>query len=230
MLRVNAIGIMLLLMLPIGLFAHPGGLDKSGGHMNRKTNEYHKHRTVKNQDAQPANVAPNRSTPFSYSSSIQSPRPTQRTAPSQRYTGYVETTEQIRDGDTIRDAMVKIADFSDRGEVWPGIVITDDGVFSTLDIRIAGIDAPEMSPRGADRTEESKDRERQLARQARTMLRDLIMSRGGGRFTVTQPAHGKFAGRMLATVWIGGTNVGEALINSDLAKPYSGRGPRPSWD
>ena len=33
----------IILLLPIAAFAHPGSLDDSGGHYNRKTGEYHYH-------------------------------------------------------------------------------------------------------------------------------------------------------------------------------------------
>lgn len=32
--------------LVVVVFGHPGGLDRSGGHYNRKTGEYHVHRPV----------------------------------------------------------------------------------------------------------------------------------------------------------------------------------------
>lgn len=40
--RLVAIG--LLLLVPMGALAHGGGLDRNGGHYNRKTGVYHCHR------------------------------------------------------------------------------------------------------------------------------------------------------------------------------------------
>lgn len=41
----SRIGVMwLILLVPLLLYAHPGGLDANGGHVNRATGEYHCHR------------------------------------------------------------------------------------------------------------------------------------------------------------------------------------------
>lgn len=36
--------LLLFLSIPALVFAHPGGLDKQGGHFDRKTNTYHCHK------------------------------------------------------------------------------------------------------------------------------------------------------------------------------------------
>ena len=38
------IGLLLFLLIPAVVFAHPGGLDKQGGHFDRKANTYHCHK------------------------------------------------------------------------------------------------------------------------------------------------------------------------------------------
>ena len=60
----------------------------------------------------------------------------------------------------------------DRGEVWPGVFVTDAGVVIQTDLRLSGINTLERRPGkkwpdGTARSEASRDREKELARQAR---------------------------------------------------------------
>ena len=157
------------------------------------------------------------------------------------YQGQLDTPDQVYDGDTLSDVQVKIADFHERGEVWPGIFLTDEGVFSTFNLRLAHIDTPERRPRktwpdGTPRSEASRQREKDLAMQARALLTHLLLDAGGGQFIVTRPTLGKYAGRVVCEVWIEHPeqpgkllSVAQVLLDAKLAKPYEG-GTRPRWD
>lgn len=157
------------------------------------------------------------------------------------YQGQLDTPAQVYDGDTLSDVQVKIADFHERGEVWPGIFLTDEGVFSTFNLRLAHIDTPERRPRktwpdGTPRSEASRQREKDLAMQARALLTHLLLDAGGGQFIVTRPTLGKYAGRVVCEVWIEHPeqpgkllSVAQVLLDAKLAKPYEG-GTRPRWD
>ena len=130
-----------------------------------------------------------------------------------RYQGIITSDSQVYDGDSLRNVRVKIADFNSRGTVWPGIVITNNGIYSTSSIRIAGIDAPEM--RGGSAFEKMK------ALESRDALRRL-MKQNGGRFQIKNPRFGKWAGRVLAEVWVNGKNVSQAMLSAGKAKRYAG--------
>ena len=45
MMKTRLLGFLGMLLLAVSAFAHPGGLDASGCHHNRKTGEYHCHRS-----------------------------------------------------------------------------------------------------------------------------------------------------------------------------------------
>ena len=263
------VGLMLLLcigMQPVE--AHPGGLDSRGGHRNRKTGEYHKHRQVEAVETEEesaddvkatADEVINRVDSASTRSALTAevrrlrsriqeltrentelrkqlkgrnargrntrviPQPVSTIRP---YTGKLYRSSQVYDGDTLKDAHVKIADFNTRGEIWPGILITDDGVFSTLDLRLAGIDTPEKRTKN--------QREKALAMKAQAKLVDLMMGQANGHFFVKNPKLGKYAGRVVCEVWIrnprdgSALNVSQAMLDAKMAKPYAG-GKRPTW-
>lgn len=158
------------------------------------------------------------------------------------YRGTLKAEKNVYDGDTLTDAMVRVAGFNDRGEVWPGIFITDTGVVIQTDLRLAGIDTPERRPRktwpdGTARSEASRDREKELARQAQVFLSHLIFEVADNDFIVKNPVLGKYAGRVICEVWVPNPrvpgkllNVSQILLDADIAKPYDGKGPRPLWD
>ena len=161
-----------------------------------------------------------------------------------RYHAVLESPEQVYDGDTLSDIVIKIADFSERGEVWPEIFLTDEGVFTRFNLRLAGIDTPEKHPRktwpdGSPRSEASRDRERALAAKARTALIGMLTGPEQtfpAPFIVKDPQLGKYAGRIVAGVYLPDTHIpgalidiGQALIQLNLAKPYDG-GTKARWD
>jgi len=107
----------------------------------------------------------------------------------------------VRDGDTL---LV-------RAHIWPGQHVE---VF----VRIRGIDAPELKGRCS--------RERQLARAARSILKDLV---GEGRVRLFSVSGGKYFGRVLADVATEtGSDVQTKMLISGFVRPYRGR-KRQSW-
>jgi len=115
------------------------------------------------------------------------------------------TVVEVIDGDTL----------SVRAGIWIGQAIETR-------VRIAGIDAPEMT--GACR------RERALARAARAfVISRLGAASGPARVRLYDVRYGKYAGRVLARVeTAAGEDVGVALLVRGLARPYGG-GRRASW-
>ena len=88
-------------------------------------------------------------------------------------------------------------DSTDRGEVWPGIFVTDTGVVIQTDLRLAGIDTPERRPRktwpdGTARSEASRDRgEGTGTGRHRCFLSHLIFEVADNDFIVKNPVLGK---------------------------------------
>lgn len=119
-----------------------------------------------------------------------------------QFKGPVEArVVQVLDGDTF------LAD----AHVWPGQSVR-------VNIRIRGIDAPEMKSRCLA--------ERSAALEARAVLADLL---GGGRISISNIGGAKYYGRVLADVDTeGGEAVSEILLTLRLVRPYWG-GRRESW-
>ena len=150
------------------------------------------------------------------------------------YPVTIKSAEQVYDGDTIQDVMLKVSDDSTAyGEVWPGVYKRPDGIYVKFDLRINGIDTPEKRPSlksrdGTSRTKASRDAEKNMALQARLIVIDVLKT-NRNRFSVENPKLGKYAGRMVADVKVGEINLADYLLQSGLAKPYNG-GQKPSWD
>ncbi|WP_245444835.1 thermonuclease family protein [Pseudaminobacter soli (ex Li et al. 2025)] len=108
---------------------------------------------------------------------------------------------EVLDGDTF------VAD----AHVWPGQTIR-------MNIRIRGIDAPEMKSRCA--TEHS------AALEARDVLAELLQ---GGEVSISNIGSAKYYGRVLADVVTrDGEQVGPIMLHLGLARPYWG-GHRDGW-
>jgi len=108
---------------------------------------------------------------------------------------------QVRDGDTLRV----------RARIWVGQEIV-------VNVRVAGIDAPELRARCAT--------ERALARRARAFVAQAI---GAGAVRLSRIRNGQFAGRVLAAVETeDGTDLAAALMRAGLARAYGG-GRRAGW-
>lgn len=113
---------------------------------------------------------------------------------------FAEVTD-VLDGDTL----------SMRIQIWIGQEIITD-------VRIAGIDAPEL--RGQCTAE------RQKAIEAKQAVQNLLHN---NRAVLSDIKLEKYAGRVLATVKsTDGTLIAEHLVNAGLARPYDG-GKRGGW-
>jgi len=88
----------------------------------------------------------------------------------------------------------------------------------TVSVRLAGIDAPEMRGRC--------DAERANAHRARDFL---VRRLKGGGIALADIQYGKYAGRVVARLLDrDGADLGAALLEAGLARPYAGR-RRKSW-
>lgn len=88
-------------------------------------------------------------------------------------------------------------------------------------IRINGIDTPESTWRA------KCEKEKKLGLQAKKALEELISDRK--RIKIKNYKYGKYGGRIIADVIVGSVNAAERLIARELAKPYTGQGPKPNW-
>lgn len=108
---------------------------------------------------------------------------------------------RVLDGDT----------FLAEAHLWPGQELR-------VNVRIRGIDAPEMKSRCK--------MERAMAREAREALENLV---GGRLVLISNIAGAKYYGRVLADVHSGsGEALGPALLSLELVRSYSG-GRRDGW-
>ena len=98
----------------------------------------------------------------------------------------------------------------------PKTVIDGDTFY--VSVRLLGIDAPEEGNRA------KCDQERALAKRAEDRMKELLH----GRVTLDVRGVDPF-GRLLATVRLqDGRDVGQVLLDEDLARPYQ-EGQRPNW-
>ena len=114
--------------------------------------------------------------------------------------------EGVIDGDTLKV----------RAHIWLGQDVA-------VHVRLAGVDAPELSGACA--------REKALAERARSFLARRRTSAGDDGFSVRlrEVRYGKYAGRIVARVeTAAGLDLGAALLAAGLAQPYTG-GKRPAW-
>ena len=108
---------------------------------------------------------------------------------------------EVLDGDT----------FLAEALVWPGHTVR-------VNVRIRGIDAPEMKARC--------DGERAAAERAREALASLF---GGGPVAISNIASAKYYGRVLADVATpDGMQVARRMLDDQLVRPYGG-GRRSGW-
>ncbi len=116
------------------------------------------------------------------------------------------TVIEVVDGDTVKV----------RARIWLGQDLSTR-------VRLAGIDAPELSG--------GCTRERALAVRARMFLVDQLAAGDGGPVEVRllDVRYGKYARRVVARMeTAAAVDLGAALIAAGLARPYDG-GQRPSW-
>ncbi len=120
----------------------------------------------------------------------------------------VDEVVSFTDGDTIT---VTVND-------WPPII------GERIPVRIAGIQSPERRSR-CD-TEAEKERERELAADARIYLVERL--RGAETIELRQIERGSFY-RIIAEVWADGEDVGQEMLEEGYALPYvEGAGGR-TW-
>jgi len=153
------------------------------------------------------------------------------------YTVVMSEDSRVYDGDTIQDVAIELKTFPDatfKSEVlWPGILLKGENLYTIIDVRINGIDTPEKRPRKAGRTETSLAREKAAALVAQEALSDLITANQDS-FVLRNPKLGKYAGRIVADIFIESEEVGklvsvaELMIAAGHAKPYDG-GKKPEW-
>lgn len=102
---------------------------------------------------------------------------------------------------------------------------------NVVSIRIASIDTPELpalSYRTTGKLGEAKcKQEAELALKAKQYVESLANTEK--LMTVKQFSWDKYGGRIDGEIYIGAVNVGQQLINNNLAVPYSGTGPRKDW-
>ena len=115
---------------------------------------------------------------------------------------FVKSVKRVHDGDTF---IVDIAD------VHP--IIGDQ-----ISIRIKGIDTPEIADTRSDI--------KKIALQARDYLSARLQA--AWSIQLKNIERDKYF-RILADVYIDGTNIAEDLLNSGFAKPYNGK-TKPDWD
>ena len=108
---------------------------------------------------------------------------------------------RVIDGDT----------FTAEAMLWPGHVLT-------VNVRIRGIDAPEMHARC--------ERERVAAEKARAMLAGLV---AGGPVSMRNIGSGKYYGRVTADVMTdNGLEVAQRLLDAAVVRRYAA-GKRSGW-
>lgn len=141
---------------------------------------------------------------------------------------HIQDGSQVYDGDTIQDIRVALVEtnYKRSGEVFPGVVVDAGTVYAVVDLRIAGIDAPEKHPRtkhrdGTPRTEQSRLAERAAAEKARLAIVSLLEA-NDWRFYLINPRLGKYAGRVVGKCLIGDVDVSQYLLHRRLAVPYDG--------
>ncbi len=94
-------------------------------------------------------------------------------------------------------------------EPWPGLT-------ARTAVRVAGVDTPEI--RG------KCQREKDLAVRARDFVRATV----GAEVQLTNVGLGKYAGRVVADVWVNEQKLSDLLIAGNLGRPYHG-GRREGW-
>lgn len=100
-----------------------------------------------------------------------------------------------------------------------------------VSIRIYGIDTPEMPAKSYTTTGKLNRAkciaEAELALKAKARVVELVGS--NTRMKVTDFKWGKYGGRIIGNVFIGGVNVAKTLIDEGLAVEYYGSGTKHDW-
>lgn len=150
----------------------------------------------------------------------------------------MDIESQVHDGDTIEHVHVHLCEVSgtDEGQIWPDLYQKDGVLFSVFNLRLAGIDTPELHPHthnrdGTERSQESRDNEKAAALQAKRALIDLL--KRSSWIGISNPQDGKYAGRIVAALWVEvdgqRINVAKYMIDGGYAKFYDG-GTKTNWE
>ncbi len=94
-------------------------------------------------------------------------------------------------------------------EPWPGLT-------ARTSVRVAGVDTPEI--RGKCQAEKDQA----------VRARDFVRATVGAEVQLTNVRHGKYAGRVVAVVWVNEQKLSDLLIAENLGRPYHG-GRRQGW-
>lgn len=121
-----------------------------------------------------------------------------------------------------------LADDSIPGPIRADVISVYDGDTVTVDahswpgerhrtaVRVRGVDTPEIRGKCAG--------ERRAAKKARDFTRRFV----GGSVVLRHIERGKYAGRIVADVFVKGRSLAEALIEAELGRAYDG-GRREGW-
>lgn len=119
---------------------------------------------------------------------------------------YSAVVERVVDGDTVHCLI----------QMRPEVL----GIFVRAGIRLAGIDTPESNGKC--------EQEKSLGKRATEALSSLLPV--GAIVILTDVGRDKFRNRVTSIIYTTrGDNVAEQLRGLGLAKPYTGRGPKPDW-
>ena len=161
----------------------------------------------------------------------------------QSYDAFIDDPSHIYDGDTINHVHFKIAQvvpsYPD-GEVYPGMFVNNGELWVHTNVRLAGIDCPELHPHhrlpdGTLRDDKDIGYEEGLAYRARKRVVDMLVA-NKLKFQIRNPQFGKYAERVVAEVWLVHygpkeeklINLSDRLLAENLAYPYDG-GTKQIW-
>lgn len=153
--------------------------------------------------------------------------------------------EDIYDGDTIENVSVLIypldqltkSKVKDDHQLWPNVLLTKQGIVAKFNLRLAGIDTPEMHPHdkyedGTERTPQSIATEKKLAKAAKQALIDFL-AKYNNEIYIADPDDGKYAGRIVCRTFVKDDNgklrsVSNYMLVNNYARPYWG-GRKSKW-
>lgn len=92
-----------------------------------------------------------------------------------------------------------------------------------LNVRIKGIDAPERGSKA------KCEKERIKAEEAQKFVNELVGVIGEKELLLSEIKWDKYGGRLVAVVKVGGVDIAKALLNRELAVPYTGEGQKHNW-
>lgn len=90
-------------------------------------------------------------------------------------------------------------------------------------VRVRGIDTPEMH----SQCQSEHSKALKAARAVNSLLLQAI--RAGEPVLFCDPEWGRYAGRVVASVQIGGKSLDQYMIRNGLARPYDGHSKRAGW-